>query len=553
MSNGLLIDGASSTGSTEDNKRRSEPLEYEENSKRGHFDGDKGHMVPDPQATPSPALAPRNLKTNIEFIVPGYKVGLIIGTKGETLKRIERDTDTRITFDPLTTPNPSDMPERRVYVTGLPDDVARAKQHILEKVQGGPMVSGGSLQDPNTMTLGALANAAHFTPSSDPLVILSQMPVFKDAHGNILPSVQFMIPNNKVGLVIGRGGETVRELQEKSQAKVFIAPDSTTVPNQQERLISISGHEEHIATAKTLLEEILEGTGILGALANRNMAANVPGAQTVDLIVPDNMVGMLIGKKGEYFKLMTNTSRAKIVVDPPQSTGTPTRTVSITGTPESIAIARQMIHEKLAPTNRLEGNIYYALEGHGPSFYSNPQNSYYPNDSSYAAFNPYFSPTAAAAAAAPASCYPPHTSSTNTTSTAIATNNLTKEQIDYYYAYYYDYYIKAGLQSAEAVKAALAAMEAAGIPYHSASPTSTNQGGSPSDSKAPDTLTTSKTEEAVPETASSSDHSKAAAEEEEIDSEKDKVVSHDSASKDTDNQSTKEPSVEPPTLTDASS
>jgi hypothetical protein len=42
---------------------------------------------------------------------------------------------------------------------------------------------------------------------------------------------------------------------------------------------------------------------------------------------------------------------------------------------------------------------------------------------------------------------------------------LTKEQTDYYYAYYYDYYVKAGLDSATAIQAALAAMAAAGIPY----------------------------------------------------------------------------------------
>jgi far upstream element-binding protein len=79
------------------------------------------------------------------------------------------------------------------------------------------------------------------------------------SHGYVDPNATIMnIPNNKVGLVIGRGGETIRELQEKSGCKIAVAPDNQQKVGSSERAISLSGDPTAIQRAKQMIEEIIE-------------------------------------------------------------------------------------------------------------------------------------------------------------------------------------------------------------------------------------------------------------------------------------------------------
>ncbi|KAG1443066.1 hypothetical protein G6F55_012780 [Rhizopus delemar] len=61
------------------------------------------------------------------------------------------------------------------------------------------------------------------------------------------------IPSTVVGLIIGRGGETIRYFQEQSGARVKV--DLTGDPNAEERNVCISGEPQALAVAKRLVEE----------------------------------------------------------------------------------------------------------------------------------------------------------------------------------------------------------------------------------------------------------------------------------------------------------
>lgn len=64
----------------------------------------------------------------------------------------------------------------------------------------------------------------------------------------------FKIPNNLVGLVIGRGGEQIKKLQSESQCKIRIASESDGTP---ERSCTLTGSQEQIDMAKQLLDEVV--------------------------------------------------------------------------------------------------------------------------------------------------------------------------------------------------------------------------------------------------------------------------------------------------------
>lgn len=76
-------------------------------------------------------------------------------------------------------------------------------------------------------------------------------------------SINFRIPSNKVGLVIGRGGETLRDFQERSKAKIMIASDSYGDRNH-ERVITLVGDPTSTQQAKTMIEELIFGSSNVG-------------------------------------------------------------------------------------------------------------------------------------------------------------------------------------------------------------------------------------------------------------------------------------------------
>lgn len=60
----------------------------------------------------------------------------------------------------------------------------------------------------------------------------------------LLLQIEIMVPGPKVGLIIGKGGETIKQLQEKSGAKMVIIQDG---PSQEaEKPLRISGDPQKV-------------------------------------------------------------------------------------------------------------------------------------------------------------------------------------------------------------------------------------------------------------------------------------------------------------------
>merc|ERR1719187_937313 len=58
--------------------------------------------------------------------------------------------------------------------------------------------------------------------------------------------------------------------------------------------------------------------------------------------IPDRYVGLVIGKKGEQIMSLQNESACKVQIS---QAGTPERTVTLTGTPQQIEHAKQLISD----------------------------------------------------------------------------------------------------------------------------------------------------------------------------------------------------------------
>ncbi|KMT17988.1 hypothetical protein BVRB_2g033340 [Beta vulgaris subsp. vulgaris] len=155
------------------------------------------------------------------------------------------------------------------------------------------------------------------------------------------------IPNGRVGVIIGKAGDTIKNLQIQSGARIQVTRDADHDPNFPTRAVELMGNQDQIAKAEQLINEVLAEAeaGGPGSVSRR-----MPGAsgESISLKVPSNKVGLVIGKGGETIKNIQSTSGARVQVIPlhlPPGDATMERTVQIDGTTEQIEIAKQMVNE----------------------------------------------------------------------------------------------------------------------------------------------------------------------------------------------------------------
>jgi far upstream element-binding protein len=178
--------------------------------------------------------------------------------------------------------------------------------------------------------------------------------------------MQIMVPDRTVGLIIGRGGETIRDLQERSGCHINIVGESKSVNGL--RPVNLIGSREAAARAKDFIMEIVDsdsrGDGPASgtkkpAGASRNdgpprdyTGGGGSGGGAADKItdaiyVPSDAVGMIIGKGGETIREMQNVTGCKINVAQSSGPGEVQREIALVGTRESIAQAKLAIDEKV--------------------------------------------------------------------------------------------------------------------------------------------------------------------------------------------------------------
>lgn len=278
-------------------------------------------------------------------------VGLIIGRAGENLRRVETETGTRIQF--MTGPEQSG-PHRLCKLTGPRQarDAAKAEINriIADNGKSGRVVSA------DQPTSGNNNPGSRAAPTPLPIPKANE------------ESKQIMVPDLTVGLIIGRGGETIRDLQERSGCHVNITSEEKSVNGL--RPVNLIGTPAATQAAKDLIMEIVDsdnkglaggssnnsggmgaGAGIAagGALLRAMPSDAQRGAKISDTIrVPSEAVGMIIGKGGETIKDMQLVTACKINI--PQWSGQGPdieRVTGLIGTRAAIEHAKRAIMEKV--------------------------------------------------------------------------------------------------------------------------------------------------------------------------------------------------------------
>lgn len=283
-------------------------------------------------------------------------VGLIIGRQGENLRRVEAETQTRVQF---VTPPDTGGSERECKITGTPRARDYAKAEMYRIIEESGKATGYS--------------SGRAPPPAD-----RDMDVGIKGSGNVQSTQRagedtskMMVPNRTVGLIIGKGGETIRDLQERSHCHVNIMSEDKAVGGL--RPVNLIGNPEAAKMAKELIMAIVESdakniaSSVGESTETRGPVSGMKVAYekvTENINVPSEAVGLIIGKGlqnptgqmlhntdhetvgGETIKEMQTTTSCKINVS--QATGRDVeRRIELIGYRASIEQAKTAIMEKV--------------------------------------------------------------------------------------------------------------------------------------------------------------------------------------------------------------
>uniref|UniRef100_U3KFX5 RRM domain-containing protein n=1 Tax=Ficedula albicollis TaxID=59894 RepID=U3KFX5_FICAL len=251
----------------------------------------------------------------LKILAHNSLVGRLIGKEGRNLKKIEQDTGTKITISPL-----QDLtiynPERTITVKGSTEACSSAQVEITRK-----------LREAYESDVVAVNQQANLIPGLN----LSALGIFSTGL-SMLPST----PG-------ARGAAAATPYHPFAQQ---------------------SGRRR---TGSSAYLSSLYGAPPAGAFPHQHP---LPEQEVVNLFIPTQAVGAIIGKKGQHIKQLARFAGASIKIAPAEGPDASERMVIITGPPEAQFKAQGRIFGKLKEENFFNPKEEVKLEAHikVPSF-----------------------------------------------------------------------------------------------------------------------------------------------------------------------------------------
>lgn len=261
--------------------------------------------------------------------VPQDRVGAVIGGHGAVIRSLQEKSGATIQVH-----NDTVRGDLKLFtISGTPAQYDIARQLINDIVEKPRQSHSG--HGPHSS-----ADRPPFSPGGDHSARV----------GDVWKTVY--VPTTCVGLVIGRNGETIRNLQDRSGAEIKVTPDEEAPPDSETRSILISGTEDAIATAHQLISEIvMDARSRRPPQSGPQVGTSINGQPVVleVLTIPNEKVGLIIGKRGAAIRELQSKSGAKIQVTKDESAiqSDGSRPVTITGIRQHVDEAKAMIANKI--------------------------------------------------------------------------------------------------------------------------------------------------------------------------------------------------------------
>lgn len=257
-----------------------------------------------------------------EVMIPGPKVGLVIGKGGETIKMLQEKTGAKMVI--IQDGPGQELIEKPLRISGDPQKIEHAKSLVFDLIQ--------------------------------------DKEIFRPGFNSGGEQAEVFVPKTAVGVVIGKGGDMIKKIQNETGCKLQFIQGKNDGPG--DRRCIIQGTRQQVDDGKRMIEELIDSVMRSNQGANRNMNpqdngnsaygygygvnhSQQPQREEVTFAVPASKCGIVIGRGGETIKLINQQSGAycemdRSAVNPPSE-----KMFKAKGTPEQIEHARQMISEKI--------------------------------------------------------------------------------------------------------------------------------------------------------------------------------------------------------------
>ncbi|CAO2631362.1 Insulin-like growth factor 2 mRNA-binding protein 2, partial [Lemmus lemmus] len=297
-----------------------------------HSSREQGH-------SPRSSSQARQIDFPLRILVPTQFVGAIIGKEGLTIKNITKQTQSRVDIHRKENCGAAEKP---VTIHATPEGTSEACRMILEIMQ----------------------------KEADETKLAEEVPLKILAH------------NGLVGRLIGKEGRNLKKIEHETGTKITISSLQDLSMYNPERTITVKGTIDACANAEIeIMKKLRE------AFENDMLAVNThsgyfsslyphhhfgpfphhhsyPEQETVNLFIPTQAVGAIIGKKGAHIKQLARFAGASIKIAPAEGPDVSERMVIITGPPEAQFKAQGRIFGKLKEENFFNPKEEVKLEAH---------------------------------------------------------------------------------------------------------------------------------------------------------------------------------------------
>ncbi|RUS78551.1 hypothetical protein EGW08_013694 [Elysia chlorotica] len=217
--------------------------------------------------------------------------------------------------------------------------------------------------------------------------------------------LKILVPSVAAGAIIGKGGETIAQIQKDAGARVKMSKANDFYPGTTERICLIMGSPEAVRQVnKFIMDKIREKPESNPASPTKpddakNNFERHRQVIEVKVLIPNSTAGMIIGKAGNYIKQIKEESGAYVQISQKsKETNLPERCVTVAGEMDANMKAMDLILQKIVedPQSSSCPNISYA-DYTGPVASANPTGSPFANTPYQARGTEMMNNTAAAA------------------------------------------------------------------------------------------------------------------------------------------------------------
>jgi len=227
------------------------------------------------------------------------QVGAVIGENGQTINAIRKDAQVQIQIEP-TDGSRASSTQRKVLISGDETGCKRAHARLLQVLRS------------NT-------GKRDYSQRID-----------EGGGGGV---VRLTVPRHLVGRLIGKRGQTIKELREQTGAVIEIAKDDDGIGS-----VTLSGAPGRVQEARALIEELIEEE--LPIEVQQTLSRMLD--EVVVISIPKSRVGKLIGSRGAVIQSLRQQSGATIDL---QKDASGSASCTLRGSVEEMRAARQAIEQ----------------------------------------------------------------------------------------------------------------------------------------------------------------------------------------------------------------